>query len=284
LGRFKRALSTIGSELMKLTANPTGEHTAIRRIGTWILLLLAILAAWFVIAALLTWLSVRVGPAVTPTTNPAGITVMPSVLLGLATILLGVAALLREQIVDLILPVKLLLVPHRLRGTFVPKSPTGHLLNARYYSLGVKNLSGVRTGKNCTVVLTHMLRLADGTSKDQDVNCRFPFIWGPANRVPNRLDIRPGKSEPLDLVSIYPDKNPTLVLQYYTMNFDVQLYPGTARLWLEIEADGYRGKSPSIWEISWDGQWALDDGEMAKHLTIRDATKEIGQVQQNAGA
>jgi hypothetical protein len=249
---------------------------ASRRVHAVALLALFLLV-WFALAALLSGVALWIGCKLTPPGNPSGITVPAMVLMSLATLLVAVAALFKEQVLDLLIPVRLQIVPHRvLEGTFVRLDSQGRQLNTRYYSLAVRNPSEYRTARNCSVVLTRVSHLTENGFRDEIPNCEFPFVWAPSGLVPNRLDIRARESEPFDLLSVPEVGSPRLELQFCTTNFNPHLPQGvTVRVWLQAKADGCRGGVLAIWEVRWTPTWADDKRTCRPCITLDDVSARV---------
>jgi len=94
------------------------------------------------------------------------------------------------------------------------------------------------------------------------------FAWAPKEISPSSPTISDYKI--FDLFNI-PEKGVEIRPSLYSTpnNFEGIIFKGeTVRWYLEMHADNYYSKKPSIIEISWNGRWVEDQQQMGDYLKV----------------
>src|SRR3990170_3002696 len=144
-------------------------------------------------------------------------------------------------------------VRHRLglglRLTLLLDDPLGELIDisegtgirtpARYYHLRVRNSHGWSQATNVRVVITGLAKpAADGSMVTQPLSGPLQLMWRFSSYHPSYSIVGPDD--------------------------------GNQRMQVVLKAIADNAESPFICiEVSWDGQWADDTLEMAKHLVVK---------------
>ncbi|WP_289022483.1 hypothetical protein [Desulfobacter postgatei] len=188
------------------------------------------------------------------------------------TVAVAVLAIWGERVRAWLAPAKLSLEPHNLRGDpNIFTADSKPVARVMYYHLKVVNKRPWLPVKNCRVLLK-------GISRRGPDNIFHPFplvvppqmVWAPASFAPILATITTEQILDLGLIVEGQDKySPAL---YSTPNNFAGFVrkDEAVRYELSIEADNYSSRKYQVFEVAWDGEWAFEPEEMAKHLRIRE--------------
>jgi len=173
-------------------------------------------------------------------------------------------------------------VRHRLglglRLTLLLDDPLGELIDisegtgirtpARYYHLRVRNSHGWSQATNVRVVITGLAKpAADGSMVTQPLSGPLQLMWRFSSYHPSYSIV--GPDDICDLGFLKRGQNFVLTPYVFPNNFAGSL-DGNQRMQVVLKAIADNAESPFICiEVSWDGQWADDTLEMAKHLVVK---------------
>lgn len=200
-------------------------------------------------------------------------------LAAVGTIAVAILAIWGDWVRAKIVPPKLALKPHNIRGTVTKFTSTHPDLNDRrviFYHLKVVNLRPWSPARNCRVLLRAVFKRAP----NQEF-VRLPmavpaqFVWAPAELTPPAIPL--SKEQILDfgiLIEGFDHFAPKLYS--YANDFQGQVHRDeTIRYSLEITADGYDAPRYQVFEVAWDGTWSDKLDQMERSLIIREVTDDV---------
>jgi hypothetical protein len=189
-------------------------------------------------------------------------------LIAFGTVSVAVLAIWGPWIRSKLVPPKLTLVPHNLRG-IVTRFTNGP--RVIYYQLKVCNLRPWVPARNSRVLLRRIeLRGPDQVFRPLPETVPPQFVWSPAPQTPPLLNIT--KEQFLDFARLTEGASHfEPVLYWYPNNFQGFVEKNQAvRYCLEVDADSFSQKEFKVFEIAWNGKWTDNLDEMRQNLTIRE--------------
>lgn len=141
---------------------------------------------------------------------------------------------------------------------------------SRWYHLRVENQRPGTIASNVRVVLTKVARPApDGHLEPRELSMPIPMNWQHGHSAPENPSVGPARNA--DLGAIVETQPFQLTLSFTPNNLDPYVRAGE-RIMAQFMALADDAQSNRIWvEVKWDGVWASDTDEMAKHLVVRQA-------------
>lgn len=200
-------------------------------------------------------------------------------LAALGTIAVAILAIWGDWVRARLVPPKLALKPHNIRGTVTKfTSPHPDLNDKRviFYHLKVVNLRPWAPARNCRVLLRAMFKRA---SNQEFV--RLPmavpaqFVWAPAELTPPSIPL--SREQILDFGILLEGSDHFVPKLYsYANDFQGRVHKDEViRYSLEITADGYSTPQYQEFEVAWDGIWSDNLDKMERSLIIREVTEDV---------
>jgi len=186
-------------------------------------------------------------------------------LTAVGTIAVAVMAIWGDKFRDLFAGPRLVLEPKNFKGELTHFSNGPSVI---YYHLSVKNKRPWSSAKNVRILLVGILKKkADGNFYRANVFVPQQLTWAPAESHPMFPMI--SKEDTADFGFLVEKK--FRICTYGTPNnFEGHISANsTMRVELEIVADNFISRKYDVFEISWDGVWTDNLGEMEKHLVIK---------------
>ncbi len=138
-----------------------------------------------------------------------------------------------------------------------------------YYHLRVINRKKIIV-KNCRVFLSKIQQLQnDGSFRDLPFSVPPRYIWSPSETSPEGVDIVTERIADFGyVIDSSTTFKPTVTPILNSFRGNLQHHE-TFRYFIQIVAENYRPPELFGIEVSWDGQWPEDVGNMYKHLIIK---------------
>lgn len=191
--------------------------------------------------------------------------------IAIGTIAVAVIAIWGRQIRSWLVPPKLSLVAHNLRGDpnvlTADGKPVGRVM---YYHLKVVNERPWLPVKNCRVLLRGLSRRGpDNLFHPTSLVVPTQLTWAPASIMPTLVTVT--RAQVVDLGYIVEGEEAFAPALYSTPNnFQGFVKSGDAvRFELAIEADNFCSEENPVFEVAWDGVWEFEPGQTERHLRIR---------------
>ena len=141
--------------------------------------------------------------------------------------------------------------------------------NARCYHLRVENKRKAARANNVRVVLTKVRRpAADGSFPPDSLPDPIQLTWQHGQSMPQYPAIGPAIN--CDLGCIIKGKGFSLSPMLVPNNLDIQLRPNERMVVEAIAISDETESDPHCIEISWNGSWSEDAGEMATHFVVKE--------------
>lgn len=198
-------------------------------------------------------------------------------LVAVGTIAVAVLAIWGDWIRAKLVPPKLTIRPHNLRGClteFSRRDPGIVGKRVIYYHVKVVNCRPWSPARNCRVLLRAILVKAPNEEfVPLPMVIPHQFVWAPAQLTPSTVTLsKEGIVDFGRLIEGAESFEP--VLYFYANDFGGRVKKGGAiRYVLEAVADGFVASHQQIFEVAWDGNWSENLDEMARSLTIRVVSK-----------
>jgi hypothetical protein len=194
-------------------------------------------------------------------------------LIAIGTLAVAVIAIWGDWLRSKLLPLKLSIVPHNLRGIVTTFTDGPQVI---YYYLKVANQSHWRAAENCRVMLCSIARRApNGEFRDIPMSVPMQYVWSPARLTPPLVNV--SKEWYIDfgrLTEGGPHFEPTLY--WYPNNFQGYVRKDEAvRYCLQVLADGFVSERYHVFEVAWNGEWDDNLDNMAQNLTIREIRESV---------
>lgn len=218
----------------------------------------------------------------------------PSWLTAIGTTAVAILAIWGDWIRFRIAGPKLELVPHNLQGEITrlrvrrppPQQETFDEIPASYFHLRVINRRTWVPAQRVRVLLVGILRMGqDGHFHREPINVRQQLTWAPAEL----SEIMPtiAGDHILDL-GFLTQEGFTVTTYVTPNNFRGTVRANEAiRVEFQVEADNYHSDRRYSYEIEWDGTWAADAAQLARHISVREVTSGVvgssGEEQTAAG-
>jgi hypothetical protein len=189
-------------------------------------------------------------------------------LTAIGTIAVVIVAIWGDWIKYKLIPPKLTIEPHNLRGTVTRFTNGPRVI---YYHLRVSNKRSWSIANNCKVVLrTIARRLPNGDFQRVPLAVEPSFVWAPAETTPPVIELSHDQTVDFGRV-VEAGEQFEPVLNRYPNNFDGFVASGQAvRYSLEVVADGFKTNRLQVFEVAWNGQWSDNLDTMSHNLTIRE--------------
>ncbi|MBN1663809.1 MAG: hypothetical protein JW943_09435 [Deltaproteobacteria bacterium] len=190
-----------------------------------------------------------------------------SILSAIGTLIVAIVAIWGDWVRAKLAPPKLTIDKHNLRGSLTNYNSGQKVI---FYHLRVVNHRHWFVSRNCRVILKQIFKKGpDGEYHPVSYVVPLQFTWSPSEFTPIVTTIN--KEQVLDFGCIGEGDaffKPTLYS--YSNNFKGYLHAQESiRYCLEIISDNYVSKSPTIVEVSWNGQWNDNLDIMEQNLVIK---------------
>jgi hypothetical protein len=172
-----------------------------------------------------------------------------------------------------LVPVKLKIVPHVLRG-----DPTKDQFSKKlmYYHLKVVNLRPWVPAENCRVLLRSMTKRGpDGQFRPIHMSIPLQFVWAPAEITPAIVTLV--KEQIFDFGLVAEDDR-LFVPRLFNYPFNFQGVIGAneaVRFYLQVDGTNFHSSKYQVFQVAWDGQWNYEPEQMANHLVITELSESL---------